>query len=74
MSSDENAVRSRKGFWLTGYFREVWSELKKVRWPNRKELLQYTVTVIAVCVIMFVLTYIFDLLVTQGLQLLGIGK
>lgn len=74
MSSDENAVRSRERFSMVGYLREVWSELKKVRWPNRKELLQYTVTVIAVCVIMFVLTYLFDLLVTQGLQLLGIGK
>jgi len=59
---------------MVSYFAEVWSELKKVRWPNRKELLHYTVTVVSVCVIMFVLTYIFDLLVTQGLQLLGIGK
>ncbi|MCY0902852.1 MAG: preprotein translocase subunit SecE [Firmicutes bacterium] len=73
MGSDETVVRKQAGASAVGYFRGVWSELKKVRWPTRKELTNYTVTVLAVCAIMFVLTYLFDLLVTQGFQLLGIG-
>ncbi|RKP45082.1 preprotein translocase subunit SecE [Cohnella endophytica] len=28
------------------FFGDSWSELKKVRWPNRKELVSYTVIVI----------------------------
>lgn len=56
-----------------GYFREVIAEVKKVRWPNRKEMVNYTATVIVICVVMFVLTFAFDLLVTQGFKLLGIG-
>ncbi len=55
------------------YFREVIAEVKKVRWPTRAELLNYTVIVIVVCLIMFVLTYAFDLLVTEGFKLLGIA-
>lgn len=73
MSSNENVVTNSKGGSPLSYFRGVWSELKKVRWPTRKELLSYTATVVAVCVIMFILTYLFDLLVTKGFQLLGIG-
>ncbi|WP_231877898.1 preprotein translocase subunit SecE [Ferroacidibacillus organovorans] len=56
------------------YFRGVYAELKKVRWPNRKEMVRYTTTVVVVCVILFVLTYAFDLLVTKLFQLIGIGS
>lgn len=68
------AGRVRQGIFISAnYFREVVIELKKVRWPTRKELLGYTVTVVSVCALMFVLTYGFDLLVTQAFQWLGIG-
>ncbi len=56
------------------YLREVVGEMKRVRWPNRKELVGYTVSVVAVCVAVFILTYAFDLLVTEGFKLLGIGQ
>ncbi|WP_181362795.1 preprotein translocase subunit SecE [Sulfoacidibacillus thermotolerans] len=59
---------------IVGYFRGVVEEVKKVRWPTRKELVSYTITVVIVCTVMFVLTYGFDLLVTRGFELLGIGN
>ena len=65
--------RSLGGFHPLQYFREVAIEWKRVRWPNRREMIGYTTTVVSVCVVMFVLTYAFDLLVTQGFKLLGIG-
>ncbi|WP_202081225.1 preprotein translocase subunit SecE [Caldalkalibacillus salinus] len=30
----------------TSFFRDGWLELKKVRWPNRKELTSYTLVVL----------------------------
>ena len=31
---------------LFSFFSESWAELKKVRWPNRKELTNYTLIVL----------------------------
>ena len=39
---------------------EIRLELKRVTWPTRRELLNYTVTVLFVCVLMGVLIYAFD--------------
>ncbi len=33
---------------LIRFFKDIWSELKKVTWPTRKELLNYTLAVIVV--------------------------
>ena len=49
--------------WIEGiinFFRGVTVELKKVVWPTKEELLQYTVVVIIVCVIMTVFVWGFD--------------
>lgn len=41
---------------LTEYFRGVWSELKKVHWPGRKQLIAYTgVVFVSVAIISFLL-------------------
>lgn len=38
------------------YFRGVWSELKKVQWPNRQQLITYTgVVFVAVAIVAFLL-------------------
>jgi len=34
------------------FFKEVWVELKKVSWPNRKTLISYTVVVVITVVIL----------------------
>ena len=41
-----------RGGWLGRFIREIISELRKVLWPSRKELLTYTAVVIVFVVIM----------------------
>jgi preprotein translocase subunit SecE len=36
------------------FFGDSWSELKKVRWPSRKELISYTIVVIITVVLVTV--------------------
>lgn len=51
-----------KGWWENGksYFRGVYSELKKVHWPNRQQIIAYTgVVLIAVAIVVFIL-WLFD--------------
>ncbi|MDY0323793.1 MAG: preprotein translocase subunit SecE [Candidatus Carbobacillus sp.] len=62
-------ARIGAGFKRTGaYFRESWLELKKVKWPTRRELISYTLvvlgTVVAVALFFYVLDIIFNFLVT----------
>lgn len=50
--------KQKKGFFkrLIQYFKEVRSELRKVTWPNRKELTQYTTVVfVSVFIVAFVI-------------------
>ncbi len=57
----------RTGFFgrIGGFFREVVSELRKVIWPNRRELLTYTTIVIGFVVVMTTIVGFLDL---------GLGK
>ncbi len=50
---------------IGGFFREVVSELRKVIWPTRKELLTYTTIVVIFVVIMTTIVGLLDL---------GLGK
>lgn len=60
-------ARIGSGFKKTGnFFKDSWQELKKVRWPNRKELTSYTIIVLVVTIIIGVFFYFIDL----GLQAL----
>lgn len=55
------------------YFRGVWSELKKVHWPNRKQVTTYTGVVLVSVVIVAFLIWIVDSGLTYLLtQLLGL--
>lgn len=52
----------KRGFVSTGrYFKESWSELKKVRWPNRKELRNYTAIVLVTVLLMAIFFGLVDL-------------
>jgi len=42
------------------YFREVWSELRKVTWPTKKELTTYTIVVVAFLILMTGITFVMD--------------
>jgi len=49
---------------LKNYFKDAWSEFKKVTWPNRKELISSTLTVLVVVVIFAVFLGVIDLILT----------
>lgn len=42
------------------YFKDMWSELKKVTWPSKKDLVSYSLAVIAFIVVMGIVTGLFD--------------
>lgn len=54
-----------KGFKIGKFFKGVWYELKKVSWPNRKELGQHTLVVISSVAIVSFVVWLMDL---------GLGK
>lgn len=45
---------------LVEYFRGVWSELKKVHWPSRKQVIAYTGVVLVTVAIISLLLWIVD--------------
>jgi len=54
------------------FFRGVWSELKKVHWPNRKETVTYTgvvlVSVLIVAVMIWLVDSVFSFLLSRLLS------
>ena len=57
------------------FFKEVFGEVKKLSWPSKKELVSYTLTVLAFIAIFAVVIYVLDLAFGEGLGLLArIGK
>lgn len=64
----------KKGFFkgIVNFFKSVRSELKKVSWPNRKELINYTMVVIAVCALISFVVWLFDTGIIELLKLIGI--
>lgn len=51
------------------FFKEIFSELKKVTWPTRKDLTSYTLAVISFIIIMAVITFGIDLILNELLKL-----
>lgn len=45
---------------VSKFFRGVWSELKKVHWPNRKEIVTYTSVVIVSVIIVALMIWLVD--------------
>lgn len=64
-------ARIGASFRRTGaFFGDVMSELKKVRWPNRKELTSYTLVVIVTVVLLALFFYIVDLGISRLIELI----
>jgi len=55
---------------LAIYFRGVKSELKKVIWPNKKELFNYTGVVLFISLLVAVIVYVLDLAIGGILSLI----
>lgn len=53
------------------FFGDIKSELKKVIWPDRKKLVQSTITVISICVIMAALVFTIDKVLEKTLTAVG---
>lgn len=60
--------RSFKDTWenTKKYFRGVQAELKKVHWPNRREILVYTVVVLASVALVALAIWVVDSLLSQA--------
>ncbi|BCJ52398.1 hypothetical protein Asp14428_38730 [Actinoplanes sp. NBRC 14428] len=61
--TDDDKPRSkegRRGGRIGGFFREVVSELRKVIWPTRQELLTYTAVVIVFVTVMTAIVAVLD--------------
>jgi len=54
----KNKKEEKKG--IMEYFRGVRTEMKKVVWPTRKEVISYTAVVIAVCVVFAIFFWLID--------------
>lgn len=65
--------KAKPSLWsrMTKFFREVRSELRKVAWPNRKELVNYTIVVLVTVLIVAVYIGAVDLIVSETLSLLA---
>jgi len=55
-------ARMKQGFGSTfSFFSDSWSELRKVKWPSRKELISYTLVVLATVTFVTIYFAILDL-------------
>lgn len=54
---------------MFSFFADAWSELKKVRWPNRKELVSYTIVVLVTVIFITIYFYVIDLGLTGLIDL-----
>jgi preprotein translocase subunit SecE len=62
----KDTTRTRTG--PAQFLREVRSELRKVAWPNRKELGSYTVVVLVTSLVLTLLIWGFDTIVREAVQ------
>lgn len=53
---------------IVGFFADSWSELRKVRWPNRKELVSYTIVVLVTVAFVTIYFTLLDLGITGLLR------
>jgi preprotein translocase subunit SecE len=63
-ASEPAEPRTRTG--PAQFLREVRSELRKVAWPNRKELTSYTIVVLVTTLVLTMLIWGFDFIVRDA--------
>lgn len=74
MANNEKGKPSKvKAFFVRigKFFKDVFGELKKVTWPTRKELVSYTLTVLAFVAVMAIIVGVLDFLFGNGVALLA---
>lgn len=68
VNTGANNVSAKDRF--STYVRGVKAELKKVIWPGKKDLINYTGVVILISAIVAILVYVLDLIIHGGLSLI----
>ena len=53
---------------MSTYFKGVKSEMKKVVWPTKKELVNYTAVVVALSALVALIVWVLDILIGGGLS------
>ncbi len=62
-------ARMKQSFGTTfSFFADSWSELKKVRWPSRKEVTSYTLVVLFVVIFVTLYFTVLDLGISELLR------
>ena len=70
-ASKGDAAMKNRVYDIKEFFISVYMELKKVHWPNRKQILAYTgVVLVMVTIVMFII-WLFDMGLSYILQLLN---
>ncbi|MDK2821755.1 MAG: preprotein translocase subunit SecE [Clostridia bacterium] len=67
------ANNNNKADWkekITKFAKGSWAELKKVHWPNRQELITYTIVVLSSVFVVSALLWIFDSIFSFLLRLI----
>lgn len=68
MAAGAETVKSKDK--IATYFRGVKSEIKKVLWPNKKELINYTSVVLFISILTALVVYVLDLAIGGILSLI----
>ena len=68
---EKDSKAGKFGKKIVKFFSDIKAELKKVIWPDRKKLIQSTVTVLAICAIMATLVYVIDKVLAASLEAVG---
>ena len=55
---------------IAGYVNEVWKEMQKVSWPKQKELISYTSITIVATIIISLLIFATDRLISVVLEVI----
>lgn len=70
MSSRDNETKVSAITKIKNYFKGVRSEIKKVNWPTRKELTNYTIVVLTISALMTVVIWGLDLAFQRAISLI----
>lgn len=63
--------RIKRGFGTTfSFFADSWAELRKVKWPTRRELTSYTIVVLVTVTFVTIYFAILDLGISELLRLI----
>ena len=67
-------IFARIGRWFKNigtYIKDVFSETKKLSWPSKKEVINYTLAVIGFVALMALIIWVLDLAFSKGIQALA---